>query len=328
MSTVVHLAALSAVGAGYPAGIPVLGGGALPAPPAPPVPPALVVPPLFVVPPLLVVPPLRAVPVVPPAPPFPPAPPVATLPPTAEVPPVPDVPPVPRLQVSRHRPQMSDGTTRSVAQHAQAQTVSVHWPSTGIGTSSSEEQVHRSLPSLASHWAMAVYCTLHFVVALTVASASATQAVWQSATGVHIPDVDAHIAAQACCRVCPVPELLEVFPPVPTPPAPPRVPPVADPVTPPEAIPPLADDLPPLAGTPPRAPPLAGPVTPPEAIPPVPSGVLPPPDVPARDVVPPPERPPTSELLLLLEQENANSIAAGRMRTIEPVFRIWIPPST
>jgi len=66
---------------------------------------------------------------------------------------------------------MSDGTSRSVAQHAHAQTVSAHWPSTGIGTFSSEEQVQLSLPSLASHWAMAVYCTLHFVMALTVASA-------------------------------------------------------------------------------------------------------------------------------------------------------------
>jgi len=200
---------------------------------------------------------------------------------------------------------------------------------------------------------MAVYCTLHFVIALTVASASATQLVWQSVTGVHIADVDAHIAVQACCRVGPVPELLEVFPPAPTPPEPARVPPVADPVVPPDATPPVPDDLPPLPGmpprvppvtvaveppdatpavpndvppppdVPPRAPPVAATVEPPEAIPPVLNGVPPPPEVPPRVVAPPPELPPTPpELLLLLEQANANSIAAGRMRTIEPVLRI------
>jgi len=201
---------------------------------------------------------------------------------------VPDVPPVPiGLQVSMHRAQMSDGTSRSVAQHAHAQIVSAHWPATGIGTFSSEEQVQLSLPSLASHWAMAVYCTLHFVMALTVASASLTQLVWQSATRQAL-GCDAHIAVQACCRVNPVPEPPDPLPPAPTPPEPARVPPVATPVTPPEAIPPVPNRVPPLPGMPPR------------------------------DVAPAPELPPSE--LLLLEQANAKSIAAGRTQRTVPVL--------
>jgi hypothetical protein len=291
MATVVHLAALSAVGAGYPDGIPVFAPAAPPALGVPPtlvVPPATVVRPPLVAPPGLVVPPLRAVPVVPPEPPFPLAPPVDMLPPSAEVPPVPDVPPVPTgLQVPMHRAQMSDGTSRSVAQHAHAQTVSAHWPSTGIGTFSSEEQVQLPLPSLASHWAMAVYCTLHFVMALTVASASFTQLVWQLATRQAL-GCDAHIAVQACCRVSPVPEPPDPLPPTPTPPEPARVPPVAAPVAPPEAIPPVPTRVPPLPGMPPR------------------------------DVAPAPGLPPSE--LLLLEQANAKSIAASRMRRTVPVL--------
>jgi hypothetical protein len=99
---------------------------------------------------------------------------------------------------------------------------------------------------------------------------------------------------------------------------PPRVPPVGVTVAPPETTPPVPDDVPPTADVPP----VAATVEPPEAIPPVPSGVPPPPDVPAWDVVPPPELPPTRSELLLLEQANANSIAAGRMRMIEPVLCI------
>jgi hypothetical protein len=193
---------------------------------------------------------------------------------------------------------MSLGTTRSVAQQAQVQTVSVHWPSTGIGTFSSDEQVHWSPLSLASHWAIAVYCVLHFVMALTVASASFTQAVWQSATGQAPGAWAAHIAAQAWSKVWPVPEAPAALPPEPvlppTPPAPPDrdVPPAAPPAAalppletvppdptrdPPTAVvpplgatppvvfvPPVADD-PPVANVPPlaEAPPLA--VTPPLA---------------------------------------------------------------
>jgi hypothetical protein len=37
---------------------------------------------------------------------------------------------------------MSEGTIKSVAQHAQAQTAVEHWPVTGIGTFSSDEHVH------------------------------------------------------------------------------------------------------------------------------------------------------------------------------------------
>jgi hypothetical protein len=344
MATVVHLAALSAVGAGYPAGIPVLAGGAPPAPPAPP----------FVAPPVPVMPPIPTV--VPPEPTFPP---VAVFPPAADVPPVPDAPPVPDwLQVSMHRAQMSVGTIRSVAQHAHVQTVSVHWPSTGIGTSSSDEQVHLSLPSVASHWAMAVYCTLHFVMALTVASAAFTQVFWQSVTGQAfvICACDAHIAVQACARVNPAPEPPAALPPValppaalppaPTPPEPVRVPPDAVPVKPPEPEPPVPTVLPPLLGTPPEAPPVALTVEPPEPEPPVPTCLppllgtppeappvaltveppepeppvptcLPPlPVAPPRDVAPPLELPP---VVLLLEQANANSIVAGSMRKTELV---------
>ena len=271
IAAVVHLAALSAVGAGYPAGIPVLGGGAPPPPPAPVVPPALVVP------------------AVPPAPPLPPAPPVAVLPPAAEVPPVPDVPPVPVCwQVSMHRAQMSDGTIRSVAQHAHAQTVSVHWPSTGIGTFSSEEQVHLSPPRLASHCAMAVYCALHFVMALTVASAAFTQAVWQSAALQSI-GCDAHIAVQAWSRVRPVPEPPAALPPDPVFPAAPPAPPDRDA---PPAAPPVAP-LPPLATVPPdpTEPPVAV-APPPGATPPV--AIAPPvaERPPLADVPPPAEAPP------------------------------------
>jgi hypothetical protein len=138
---------------------------------------------------------------------------------------------------------------------------------------------------------MAVYCTLHFVRALTVASASFTQLVWQPVTGQSLVVCDAHIAVQACCRVGPVPELLEVFPPEATPPEPARVPPAADPVTPPEAIPPVPDDVPP------------------------------PPDVPPRVAAPPLELASLgSALLLLFEQANMNIIAAGSTRKIEPAL--------
>jgi hypothetical protein len=106
-----------------------------------------------------------------------------------------------------------------------------------------------------------------------------------------MPDVDAHIAVQACCNVMPVPELLEVSPPEATPPEPARVPPGAGSVTPPEATPPVPDDVPP------------------------------PPDVPPRVVAPPPELASLgSVLLLLLEQAKMNIIAAGRTRGIEPVL--------
>jgi hypothetical protein len=62
-------------------------------------------------------------------------------------------------------------------------------------------------------------------------------------------------------------------------------------------------------------------VEPPEAIPPVPPDWPPLPGTPPRDGVLPPVLPAVgSELLLLLEQANANSIAAGRMRRIELVL--------
>jgi hypothetical protein len=141
---------------------------------------------------------------------------------------------------------------------------------------------------------MAVYCALHFAMALTVASASFTQLVWQSVAGQAfvICVCEAHIAVQACCRVRPVFELLDVFPPEATPPEPARVPPAADPVTPPEAIPP-ADDVPP------------------------------PPDVPPRVAAPSLELASLgSARLLLLEQADMNIIAAGSTRKIEPVLCI------
>ena len=221
-----------------------------------------------------------------------------------------------------HRAQMSLGTIKSVAQHAHVQTVSVHWPSTGIGTSSSAAQVHLSLLSLASHCAMAVYCTVHCVLMLAVASASFTQLVWQSGTGQSPGACDAHIAVQACPRLWPVPEPPDALPPAPPPPEPPRgVPPAAVPVTPPEPDPPLTDGLPPLPGVPPRVPVVAVPATPPETDPPLPDGWPPLPGVPPREDPPPLELPSMrSDVLLLLEQANANSIAAGRMRKTELVL--------
>jgi hypothetical protein len=287
MGTVVHLAALSAVGAGYPAGSPVLVEEVPPAPPvAPPVPP-LLVPPVPVVPPPLVVPPVRAV--IPPTPPFPPAPLVDVVPPAAEIPPVPGIPPVlDGEHVDMQRAQMSVGTIRSVAQHAHAQTVFVHWPSTGMGTFSSVEQVHLSPPNPASHWAMAVYCVLHFVMALTVASAAFTQLVWQSVTGQALVAWEAHIAAQACARVGAVPESRAVPPSAPPPPEPAGVPPVAFAVKPPEPAPPVADGPPPLAGTPPRA-------------------VVPPLGLASW----------ASEPFVPVEQANTKSIATGRVRKLE-----------
>ena len=318
MATDVHLAALSAVGGGYPVGIPVIAEEAPPAPPAPP----LVAPPVPVAPPLPMVPPVRAV--VPPEPPLLPVPPVEVFPPTAEVPPVPETPPVPDCpQVDMHRAHMSDGTSRSVAQHAHAQTAFVHWPSTGIGTLSSVEQVHLSPPSLASHWAIALYCVLHVAMALTVASAPFTQLIWHSVTGQTfvICVCDAHIAVQACARVNAVPESREVLPPALTPPKPASVPPVAFPVKPPEPAPPVSDGLPPLPDMPPSVPPVAFPVEPPEPAPPVPDDVPPPPDVPPRVVAPPLELASLgSALLLLLEQADMNIIAAGSARKIEPVL--------
>jgi hypothetical protein len=44
---------------------------------------------------------------------------------------------------------------------------------------------------------MAVYCTLHFVMVLAVASAAFTQAVWQSGVRQSGDVCDAHIAVQA-----------------------------------------------------------------------------------------------------------------------------------
>jgi hypothetical protein len=79
--------------------------------------------------------------------------------------------------------------------------------------------------------------------------------------------------------------------------------------------------LPPLLGVPPVVPPVAATVEPPEADPPVPSGVPPPPGIPPEVVAPPLELP-SLELLLLVEQANTKSIAAGRMRRTEPVLCI------
>ena len=96
---------------------------------------------------------------------------------------------------------------------------------------------------------------------------------------------------------------------------PPEAPPVALTVEPPEPEPPVPTSLPPLLGTPPEAPPVALTVEPPEPEPPVLTS-LPPLPVPPRDVAPPLELPP---VVLLLEQANVNSIAAGRMRKTELV---------
>jgi hypothetical protein len=104
-----------------------------------------------------------------------------------------------------------------------------------------------------------------------------------------MPDVDAHIAVQACCSV--MPELLEVSPPEATPLEPARVPPAAGPVTPPEATPPAPDDVPP----PPDAPPMVD-------APPLELASL------------------GSALLPLLEQAKMNIVAAGSTRKIEPVL--------
>jgi hypothetical protein len=102
---------------------------------------------------------------------------------------------------------------------------------------------------------------------------------------------------------------------------PPVVPPVAATVEPPEADPPVPKGVPPLFGVPPVVPPVAATVEPPEADPPVPDGVPPLPGIPPEVVAPPLELP-SLELLLLLEQANTNSIAAGRMRRTEPVLCI------
>jgi hypothetical protein len=187
------------------------------------------------------------------------------------------------------RAQMSDGTIRSVAQHAHAHTVSVHWPSTGIGTFSSDEQVHWLPTRLASHWAIAVYCVLHFVTALTVASAAFTQVVWQSATG-HAPVAcDAHIAVQAWSRVRPALDPPAAFPPEPVfPPAPPAPPDrVVPPAAPPAAVLPPLETVPPDPTEPPLAvvPPLVG--VPPVAVVPPLAGVPPLAVVPPLVGVPP-----------------------------------------
>ena len=135
-----------------------------------------------------------------------------------------------------------------------------------------------------------------------------------------MPDVDAHIAVQACWSVRPVPELLEVLPPEATPPEPARVLPAAGPVTPPEAIPP-ANDVPPPPDIPARVPPVADSDAPPETTAPAPDDVPPPPDVPPRVVAPPLKLASLgSALLLLLEQANRNIIAAGSTRKKEPVL--------
>ena len=119
---------------------------------------------LPVLPPLAAPPEPFVPPVAPPAPaPVPPLPvtPPEAAPPMDEPPPPPpepEAPPEPTAwQVSMQRAQMSEGTIRSVAQQAQAQTLLVHWPSTGMGTFSSDEQVHSEAASPASHVAMAVY---------------------------------------------------------------------------------------------------------------------------------------------------------------------------
>jgi len=251
-------------------------------------------------------PPERAV--VPPTPTFPPDPLVVdVVPPAAGVPPVLD-----GEQVDMQRAQMSLGTIRSVAQHAHAQTVLVHWPSTGMGTFSSVEQVHLSPPNPASHWAMAVYCVLHFVMALAVASAAFTQLVWQSVTGHALAAWDAHVAAQACARVSAVPESRALSPPAPSPPEPARVPPA----------PPVPDGLPPLPDIPPSAPPVALAVKPPEPAPPVTDELPALAGAPPRTVVPPLGLASlASEPFVLVEQANTKSVATGRMRKLE--LCIW-----
>jgi hypothetical protein len=67
------------------------------------------------------------------------------------------------MQVGMQRAQMSVGTTRSVAQQAQAHTVAMHWPVTAIGTFSSLEQVQRLRASGASQRNIAVYSAVQAV---------------------------------------------------------------------------------------------------------------------------------------------------------------------
>jgi hypothetical protein len=181
-----------------------------------------------------------------------------------------------------------------------------------MGTFSSEEQVHLSPPRVASHWAMAVYCVMHVVIALTVALAAFTQLGWQSVTGHALVACDAHIAVQAWSSVDPVPESRERLPP--PPPEPAVVPPVTFVVRPPRPAPPVADNLPPLPVVPPSAPPPV----------PVPGGLPPLSVVAPRAVTPPLELAASfgSAPLPPLEQPNTRSITTGKTRKMEPVLCI------
>jgi hypothetical protein len=161
---------------------------------------------------------------------------------------------------------------------------------------------------------MAVYCVLHFVMALTVASAAFTQLVWQSVTGQALVVWDAHIAVQAWARVSAVPESRALPPPAPPPPEPEIVPPA----------PPLTEGLPPLLDIPPSVPPVVFAVEPPEIAPPVTDELPPLAGAPPRAVVPPLELASlASETFVLVEQANAKSIATGRTRKVELELCIW-----
>jgi len=185
-----------AVGAGYPAGIPVLAGGAPPAPAAP------------VVPPLLVcrrcwwyrrsVLSRRATRAT-----FRPPPRRDGCTHRRKFLPCLDVPPVPGLHVF-HAPSPD---VRGYDQIGRA--APTHRPCLCRRTGSVRSRPrNRSTcrTQSASHWPW-VYCTLHFVIALTVPSASATQLVWQSVTGQSPVVCDAHmrcrpVAGSGPCRNC------------------------------------------------------------------------------------------------------------------------------
>jgi len=270
-------------------------------------------------------------------------PPVATLPPPQRFSRA-DVPPSHRVASIQARP-IYGRYDRSVAQQAHAQTCLCIGRRQG-SVRSRPKTSHWSA-SLASHWPWRCIARCTFVIALTGRSASATQLVWQSVTGVHIADVDAHIAVQACCRsgragtagslsAAPTPPSQREFH-------------CADPSY-ADATPTVPDDLPPLpvcrrefhghvAVEPqtrlqrchdvPPPPDVRESSTgrcyvePPEAI----STVLmacSTPEVPPR-VVAPRGAPPRHGVVVVLEQANANSIAAGRMRTIELCFALNIP---
>jgi hypothetical protein len=185
-------------------------------------------------PPVSGLPPVPVPAIPPPVPARPEAPP-GPVPPFPAEPPVPPVPP--GWQPSMHRAQMSDGTIKSVAQQAQAQTLLVHWPSTGMGTFSSDEQVHFEDVNPASHWAMAVYWPLHDTVPGDLAAA-ATQSAWQLAEAQEDGSCAAQIAAQDWSSVRPL------MPPADDPPvdgAPPR----AEFPPPSPVVPPVAPYVPP-----------------------------------------------------------------------------------